>query len=59
MDLSQPLICGMNLQPVSDRGSYVLAKPPKGSSPWYQDKFGLNKDVTLKPKKSEGKKLRE
>jgi multimeric flavodoxin WrbA len=36
-----------------------FGKAPKGSSPWYQDKFGLNKDVTLKPKKSEGKKLRE
>jgi hypothetical protein len=32
---------------------------PKGSSPWYQEKFGLNRDKTMKPKKSEGNKLRE
>ncbi|MFN2440858.1 MAG: NAD(P)H-dependent oxidoreductase, partial [Chitinophagaceae bacterium] len=24
---------------------------PKGSSPWYQEKFGLNRDKTMKPKK--------
>ena len=32
---------------------------PKGSSPWYQKHFDLNKDITLSPHKSEGNKLRE
>jgi len=32
--------------------------PPKGSSVWYQQQYGLNNDVTLTPKKSEGDKLR-
>jgi hypothetical protein len=36
-----------------------FGKAPTDSSPWYQEKYGLNKDITLKPKKSEGKKLRE
>jgi hypothetical protein len=36
-----------------------FGKAPKGSSPWYQEKYGLNKDTTFKPKKSEGEKLRE
>ena len=36
-----------------------FGKAPKNSSPWMQEKYGLNKDVTLHPKKSEGKKLRD
>ncbi len=36
-----------------------FGRPPKGSSPWYQQKFELNKDTTLRPKKSEGEKLRD
>lgn len=32
---------------------------PKGSSPWYQQLYGLNKDATLQPKKGEGEKLRK
>ncbi|WP_423148908.1 NAD(P)H-dependent oxidoreductase [Rubrolithibacter danxiaensis] len=33
--------------------------PPKNSSPYKQQKFNLNDDITLKPKEGEGKKLRE
>jgi len=33
--------------------------PPAGSSPALQEELDLNKDLTLKPKKSEGEKLRE
>jgi hypothetical protein len=33
--------------------------PPEGSSPWYQQHYDLNKDVTLEPKKGEGEKLRK
>jgi hypothetical protein len=36
-----------------------LGYPPSGSSPDLQEKLDLNKDVTLRPKKSEGEKLRE
>jgi hypothetical protein len=36
-----------------------FGKAPKDSSPWYQEKYGLNKDITVKPKTGEGKKLRE
>ena len=36
-----------------------LGYPPAGSSPYIQEKLGLNKDLTLQPKKSEGEKLRE
>jgi hypothetical protein len=36
-----------------------LGFPPKGSSPAKQEELGLNEDLTLKPKKSEGEKLRE
>ncbi len=36
-----------------------FGNPPKYSSPWKQQHWGLNKDVTMKPKKGEGKKLRE
>lgn len=32
---------------------------PKGSSPWYQEKYGLNNDVTMQPQKGEGEKLRK
>jgi len=36
-----------------------VSRPPKGSSPEAQQKLGLNRDATLKPRKSEGAKLRE
>ncbi|MEO7292726.1 MAG: hypothetical protein ABIW34_06470, partial [Ginsengibacter sp.] len=36
-----------------------FGKPPVNSSPWKQQQLGLNKDVTLKPQKGEGKKLRD
>jgi multimeric flavodoxin WrbA len=36
-----------------------LGYPPKGSSPDQQEKLSLNRDLTLRPKKSEGEKLRE
>ncbi len=36
-----------------------LGYPPKGSSPAKQEELGLNEDLTLTPKKSEGEKLRE
>ena len=36
-----------------------LGYPPEGSSPAKQQELGLNKDATLRPKKSEGEKLRE
>ena len=36
-----------------------LGFPPEGSSPAKQEELGLNDDLTLKPKKSEGEKLRE
>ncbi|MEO8110950.1 MAG: hypothetical protein ABI594_12990 [Ginsengibacter sp.] len=36
-----------------------FGKAPKNSSPWMQEKYGLNKDITLHPKKSEGEKLRD
>jgi len=36
-----------------------LGFPPKGSSPAKQEELGLNEDLTLRPKKSEGEKLRE
>jgi hypothetical protein len=35
------------------------AHPPEGSSPAAQQQLGLNQDVTLRPGKGEGKKLRE
>jgi hypothetical protein len=36
-----------------------IGYPPEGSSPAKQEELGLNEDLTLKPKKSEGEKLRE
>lgn len=36
-----------------------LGYPPRGSSAHQQQKLDLNKDATLRPKKSEGEKLRE
>jgi hypothetical protein len=36
-----------------------LGFPPEGSSPAKQEELGLNEDLTLTPKKSEGEKLRE
>lgn len=36
----------------------MIGKAQKNSSPWMQDKYGLNKDATWEPKKGEGKKLR-
>ena len=36
-----------------------LGHPPEGSSPDRQEELGLNRDLTLRPKKSEGEKLRE
>ncbi len=36
-----------------------LGITPDNSSPEKQKEMGLNKDVTLKPKKGEGKKLRK
>ena len=36
-----------------------IGYPPAGSSPARQEELGLNEDLTLKPKKSEGEKLRE
>jgi hypothetical protein len=36
-----------------------LGYPPEGSSVEEQQKLGLNQDATLRPKKSEGEKLRE
>jgi len=36
----------------------MIGKPVRNSSSWYQDKFGLNKDSTLHPRRGEGKKLR-
>lgn len=36
-----------------------LGLPPAGSSPAKQQELGLNKDATLRPRKSEGEKLRE
>jgi hypothetical protein len=36
-----------------------IGHPPEGSSPDEQEKLGLNQDVTRKPSKSEGEKLRE
>jgi hypothetical protein len=36
-----------------------LGYPPAGSSPARQEGLGLNEDLTLRPKKSEGEKLRE
>ena len=36
-----------------------LGYPPAGSSPARQEALGLNEDLTLRPKKSEGAKLRE
>jgi multimeric flavodoxin WrbA len=36
-----------------------MEKPPEGSSPARQQELNLNRDATLKPKKSEGEKLRE
>jgi multimeric flavodoxin WrbA len=36
-----------------------LGYPPKDSSPARQEQLGLNEDLTLRPKKSEGEKLRE
>lgn len=35
-----------------------LGYPPKGSSPERQEKLDLNKDLTLRPKESEGEKIR-
>ena len=36
-----------------------LGHPPPGSSPALQEELGLNKDLTLTPKRGEGEKLRE
>ena len=36
-----------------------LGYPPEGSSPARQEELGLNEDLTLRPKKGEGEKLRE
>ncbi len=36
-----------------------FGKPPKGSSPWYQQGFGLNKDATLHPKKKRRRKIKK
>jgi multimeric flavodoxin WrbA len=36
-----------------------LGYPPAGSSPARQEELGLNEDLTLTPKKSEGEKLRD
>jgi hypothetical protein len=36
-----------------------LGYPPMGSSPAAQQEAGLNQDVTLHPKKSEGEKRRD
>jgi hypothetical protein len=36
-----------------------LGYPPVGSSPYRQEQLDLNDDLTLRPKKSEGEKLRE
>ena len=36
-----------------------LGRPPAGSSPAEQQRLGLNRDETLKPKQSEGEKLRK
>ncbi|MEJ7767171.1 MAG: NAD(P)H-dependent oxidoreductase [Chitinophagaceae bacterium] len=36
----------------------MIGRPKKSSSPWIQEKYGLNKDATLHPRKSEGDKLR-
>ncbi len=36
-----------------------FGKAPKNSSPWMQQKYGLNQDATLHPKKGEGEKLRK
>lgn len=37
-----------------------LGYPPEGSSPAKQrEELGLNEDLTLRPKKGEGEKLRE
>jgi len=36
-----------------------LGYPPAGTSPAKQEELGLNQDLTLTPKKSEGEKLRE
>jgi multimeric flavodoxin WrbA len=36
-----------------------LGYPPEGSSPARQEELGLNDDLTLRPKKGEGEKLRE
>ena len=36
----------------------MIGKPVRNSSSWYQEKFGLNKDATLHPRRGEGKKLR-
>lgn len=36
-----------------------LGYPPEGTSPAKQEELGLNEDLTLTPKKSEGEKLRE
>ncbi len=36
-----------------------LGFPPEGSSPARQEELGLNEDLTLRPKKGEGEKLRE
>ena len=36
-----------------------LGRAPEGSSPAEQESEGLNRDRTLRPKKSEGEKLRE
>jgi hypothetical protein len=37
----------------------MIGKPPRNSSPYYQQKLKLNKDVTLHTKKGEGEKLRQ
>jgi hypothetical protein len=37
----------------------MIGKPVKNSSPWYQEKYSLNKDATWFPKRGEGKKLRK
>lgn len=37
----------------------MIGRPKKNSSPWFQEKFGLNKDATWHPRKGEGDKLRK
>lgn len=36
----------------------MIGKPVRNSSPWYQQKEGINKDATFQPRKGEGQKIR-